>query len=209
MSMYIVRENRFIIDVGNGDVCFPIQLQLSFHMTGTPSFRLPPLASAPSLSSPWILFPLLHLFTPFPPLTLTPGLLRRLPLPRPLPFVPPPPHRPLHLSISNPQLQIPSPRLIKHRRLGSPSRICRSSQLLQVTLALNILYLFRQRRGSRASAAQPLVPARGDFDIGVGYFGVVLEDAARTCECEAGLEVPECISVKVRACNCVSVMWVK
>ena len=49
------------------------------------------------------------------------------------------------------------------------------------------------------------MPAWGDFNVGVGDFGVVLEDAARTCECEAGLKVPEGVAVEVSACGCVSV----
>ena len=50
------------------------------------------------------------------------------------------------------------------------------------------------------------MPARGDFDVGVGDFGVVLEDAARTCERKAGLEVPEGVPVKIGACSRVSIM---
>lgn len=53
------------------------------------------------------------------------------------------------------------------------------------------------------------MPAWGDFDVGVGDFGVILEDTARTCECEAGLEVPEGVPVEVGACRFVSVKWVK
>ena len=53
-----------------------------------------------------------------------------------------------------------------------------------------------------ASAAEPLVPAGGDVDVGVGDFRVVLEDAARTCECDGRFEVPEGISVEVGACGC-------
>lgn len=43
------------------------------------------------------------------------------------------------------------------------------------------------------------MPTRGDFNVGVGDFGVVLEDAARACEGEAGLEVPEGVALEVRA----------
>ena len=53
------------------------------------------------------------------------------------------------------------------------------------------------------------MPTRGDFDVGVGDLGVVLEDAARTCECEAGLKVPEGVAVKVGACICMSVKCLK
>ena len=55
------------------------------------------------------------------------------------------------------------------------------------------------------SAAEPLVPAGGDFDVGKGNIGVVLEDAAGTCECETGLEVPKCVSLKVGAYSVVLV----
>lgn len=60
-----------------------------------------------------------------------------------------------------------------------------------------------------SSAAQPLVPTWGDFDIGVGYFGIVLEDAARTYESKAGLKVPECVAVEVGACSLLSVKCLK
>ena len=53
------------------------------------------------------------------------------------------------------------------------------------------------------------MPTRGDFDVGVGDFGVVLEDAARTCECEARLKVPEGVAVEVGACICMSVKCLK
>ena len=53
------------------------------------------------------------------------------------------------------------------------------------------------------------MPTWGDFDVGVGDLGVVLEDAARTSECEARLEVPEGVSVEVGACSCMSVKWLE
>ena len=53
------------------------------------------------------------------------------------------------------------------------------------------------------------MPAGGDINVGVGDFGVVLENAARACECEAGLEVPESVPIEVGACSCVLVGWVE
>ena len=49
------------------------------------------------------------------------------------------------------------------------------------------------------------MPTWRDFDVGVGDFGVGLEDAAGTGECEAGLEVPEGVAVEVGACDCLLV----
>lgn len=49
------------------------------------------------------------------------------------------------------------------------------------------------------------MPTWGNFDVGVGDLGVVLEDTARTCECETRLKIPECITVEVGACTCMSV----
>lgn len=49
------------------------------------------------------------------------------------------------------------------------------------------------------------MPTWGDFNVGVGDFGVILEDAARTCECETWLEVPKCVAIEVGACICMSV----
>ena len=49
------------------------------------------------------------------------------------------------------------------------------------------------------------MPTRGDFNVGVGDFGVVFEDAPGTGECEAGLEVPEGVAVEVCACVWLSV----
>ena len=46
------------------------------------------------------------------------------------------------------------------------------------------------------------MPARGNFNVGVGDFWIVLEDAAGTGEGEAGLEVPEGVTVEVGACGC-------
>ena len=51
------------------------------------------------------------------------------------------------------------------------------------------------------------MPAWGDFNVGVGDFGVAFEDAAGTGECEAGLEVPEGVAVEVGACGCLLVEW--
>ena len=45
------------------------------------------------------------------------------------------------------------------------------------------------------------MPAGGDVDVGDGDFGVILEDAAGACECEAGFEVPEIVAVEVGACS--------
>lgn len=45
------------------------------------------------------------------------------------------------------------------------------------------------------------MPTRGDLDVGVGDFGVVLEDAAGTCDCEAGFKVPKGVSLEVGACS--------
>ena len=49
------------------------------------------------------------------------------------------------------------------------------------------------------------MPAWGDFDVRVRDLGIVLEDSAGTCECEAGLKVPEGVAVEVGACDCISV----
>ena len=49
------------------------------------------------------------------------------------------------------------------------------------------------------------MPARGDFNVGVGDFGVGFENAAGTGEGEAGLEVPEGVAVEVGACGCLLV----
>lgn len=53
------------------------------------------------------------------------------------------------------------------------------------------------------------MPTRGDIDVGVGDVGVVLEDAAGTCECEAGFEIPEGVAVEVGAWRCTSVEWLR
>ena len=45
------------------------------------------------------------------------------------------------------------------------------------------------------------MPTWGDFNVGVGDLGVVLEDAARACEGGARLEVPEGVAVEVGACT--------
>ena len=47
------------------------------------------------------------------------------------------------------------------------------------------------------------MPAGGDVDVGVGDFGVVLEDAAGTGEGDAGLKIPEGVAVEVGACGVV------
>jgi hypothetical protein len=47
--------------------------------------------------------------------------------------------------------------------------------------------------------AEPLVPHGGYVEIGVGYFRVILEDAARVGGGEAGLEVPVCVADKILA----------
>lgn len=47
--------------------------------------------------------------------------------------------------------------------------------------------------------SQPLVPHGGDVEVGVGDFGVVLEDAASVRGCEAGFEVPVCVADEILA----------
>lgn len=42
--------------------------------------------------------------------------------------------------------------------------------------------------------SQPLVPHGGDIEIGVGDFGVVLEDASGVWGGETGFEVPVCVT---------------
>ncbi len=49
------------------------------------------------------------------------------------------------------------------------------------------------------------MPTWGDFDIGVGDLGIILEDTTGTCECEARLEVPEGVPIEVSPCSCMSV----
>lgn len=49
--------------------------------------------------------------------------------------------------------------------------------------------------------SQPLVPHGGYIKVGVVYFGVVLEDAARVRGGEAGLEVPVCVAGEILACS--------
>jgi len=53
---------------------------------------------------------------------------------------------------------------------------------------------------------QPLVPHGGYVKVGIGYFGVVLEDAARVGGGEAGLEVPVCVAGEILAWDCASVI---
>lgn len=47
--------------------------------------------------------------------------------------------------------------------------------------------------------AEPLVPHGGYVEVGVGYLGVILEDAAGVGGGEAGLEVPVCVADEILA----------